>query len=85
MPRLRSKSTPPGLDKANRAAQYLRMSTEHQRYSVENQAFAISNYAQQHGLMIVHTYQDGGRSGLQIRGRPALQQLIAEAMKSLTS
>jgi len=28
-----------------RAAQYLRMSTEHQKYSTENQAEAIQQYA----------------------------------------
>jgi hypothetical protein len=30
---------------AGRAAQYVRMSTEHQRYSTENQAAAIAVYA----------------------------------------
>ena len=30
-----------------RAAQYLRMSTEHQRYSTENQSDAIAHYAEQ--------------------------------------
>ncbi len=80
MPRSRSKSAPPDVETATRAAQYLRMSTEHQKYSIENQAFAISTYAEQHGLTIVRTYQDGGRSGLKISGRPALQQLIADAL-----
>jgi hypothetical protein len=33
-----------------RAAQYVRMSTEHQQYSTENQADAIRQYAVRHGF-----------------------------------
>lgn len=61
-----------------RAAQYVRMSTEHQQYSTENQADAIRLYADRHGLEIVRTYADEGRSGLRIEGRNALQRLIAD-------
>lgn len=60
----------------SRAAQYLRMSTEHQRYSTENQKTAIAAYAARHGMILVQTYTDGGRSGLTLRGRPALQKLL---------
>jgi DNA invertase Pin-like site-specific DNA recombinase len=59
-----------------RAAQYVRMSTEHQKYSTENQADAIRNYAEQHGMEIVRTYSDAGKSGLNIEGRKGLRQLI---------
>jgi len=59
-----------------RAAQYVRMSTEHQRYSTENQAAAIAVYAAQHQLTIVRTYKDEGRSGLRIQQRDGLIQLI---------
>jgi len=38
------------------AAQYLRMSTEHQQYSLENQSAAIQKYADSHGLEVVLTY-----------------------------
>ncbi len=61
-----------------RVAQYLRMSTEHQQYSTENQADAIIRYAEHHGLEIVRTYADEGKSGLDVNWRPALQQLIAD-------
>jgi DNA invertase Pin-like site-specific DNA recombinase len=61
-----------------RAAQYVRMSTEHQRYSTENQADAIARYAQRHGLEIVRTYADEGKSGLNLEGRASLQQLISD-------
>jgi len=69
-----SSASPPLL-----AAQYLRMSTEHQQYSTENQNEAIERYAHAHGMQIVRTYSDFGRSGLNIAGREGLQQLLADA------
>jgi DNA invertase Pin-like site-specific DNA recombinase len=62
-----------------RAAQYVRMSTEHQRYSTENQAKVIARYAAEHGMEIVATYADSGKSGLTLRGRAELRKLLAEA------
>lgn len=59
-----------------RAAQYVRMSTDHQKYSTENQADIIADYAARRGFEIVRTYADEGRSGLNIAGRGSLQQLI---------
>jgi DNA invertase Pin-like site-specific DNA recombinase len=59
-----------------RAAQYVRMSSDHQRYSTENQRDAIAAYAVLHGMEIVETYADEGKSGLNIGGRDALRQLI---------
>lgn len=61
-----------------RAACYIRMSRETQRYSAENQAFTISAYAERRGIEIVRTYTDKGKSGLTIKGRHALQSLIAD-------
>jgi len=61
-----------------RAAQYVRMSTEHQKYSTENQAEIISLYAAQRGFEIVRTYADEGKSGLRLDGRDALKQLISD-------
>jgi DNA invertase Pin-like site-specific DNA recombinase len=61
---------------AGRAAQYVRMSTDHQRFSTQNQAAAIAVYAAQHDLVIVRTYADEGRSGLRIHHREGLIQLI---------
>ncbi|MCX7584925.1 recombinase family protein [Phenylobacterium sp. 58.2.17] len=61
-----------------RVAQYVRMSTDHQRYSTENQADAILKYAEARGMRIVRTYSDEGKSGLNIGGRSGLQQLIEE-------
>lgn len=61
-----------------RAAQYVRMSTEHQKYSTENQGEIIERYAQARGFEIVRTYADEGKSGLRLDGREALQRLIAD-------
>jgi DNA invertase Pin-like site-specific DNA recombinase len=61
-----------------RAAQYVRMSTEHQQYSTENQADKIREYASRRGIEIIRTYADEGKSGLRIDGRQALQQLIKD-------
>ncbi len=61
-----------------RAAQYVRMSTEHQQYSTQNQAQIIRDYAEQRGIEIVKTYADDGKSGLVIGGRAALQKMIAD-------
>src|SRR4249919_2328754 len=57
-------------------AQYLRMSTEHQRYSTTNQGEAIGAYAREHGMEVVRTYEDSGKSGLTLVGRPGLQELL---------
>jgi DNA invertase Pin-like site-specific DNA recombinase len=69
-----SRDTGSGL--RGRAAQYVRMSTEHQRYSTENQAEAIRKYAEQRSLEVVRTYADEGKSGLRLDGRDALKRLI---------
>jgi hypothetical protein len=60
------------------AAQYVRMSTEHQRYSTENQSDAILQYAVRYGFDIVRTYADNGKSGLRLDGRDALKQLLID-------
>jgi DNA invertase Pin-like site-specific DNA recombinase len=61
-----------------RAAQYVRMSTDLQKYSIQNQADAIAAYAARHGITVVHSYEDAGRSGLRINGRQGLKDLIAD-------
>lgn len=61
-----------------RAAEYVRMSTEHQQYSTENQGDKIREYATKRGIDIVTTYADEGKSGLRIDGRHALQRLIRD-------
>ncbi len=72
----------PGGAPLIRAAQYVRMSTDHQRYSTENQSDAIAAYAALHGMEIVATYADEGKSGLNIGGRESLQRLIGDIENS---
>ncbi len=59
-----------------RAAQYVRMSTEHQQYSTANQGDVILEYAARRGYEIVRTYADEGKSGLNVAGREQLRRLI---------
>ena len=61
-----------------RAAQYVRMSTEHQKYSTENQAEVIRRYADGRGFEVGRIYEDSGKSGLRLQGRDALRRLINE-------
>lgn len=61
-----------------RAAQYVRMSTEHQQYSTENQADVIREYAAKRGYEIVRTYADDGKSGLNMEGRGSLRSMIED-------
>ncbi|SHJ94984.1 Site-specific DNA recombinase [Bradyrhizobium lablabi] len=68
----------PQSQTALRAAQYVRMSTDYQRYSIENQAAVIAAHAQAHHLTIVRTYRDSGESGLTIKNRPGLLNLLRD-------
>ncbi|MBV8549534.1 MAG: recombinase family protein [Alphaproteobacteria bacterium] len=68
-----------------RAAMYVRMSTEHQQYSTANQEDAIRAYAAQHHMEIVKVYADDGKSGLKIRWRKGLQQLIDDVENRRTN
>jgi DNA invertase Pin-like site-specific DNA recombinase len=73
------KPNPEGVEPAPkliRAAQYVRMSTEHQQYSTENQADVIREYAARRGYEIIRTYADDGKSGLKIEGRDSLRAMI---------
>ena len=73
-----SSKPPPDRSGAVQAAEYVRMSTEHQQYSTENQSDVIREYANKRGMAIVRTYEDAGKSGLRIDGRDALKQLIRD-------
>ena len=63
-----------------RAAEYVRVSTDHQQYSILNQQTAIAEYATQHGFEVVRTYADPARSGLDIKHRPGLQSLLDDVL-----
>jgi DNA invertase Pin-like site-specific DNA recombinase len=63
------------------AAQYLRMSTEDQQYSLANQEFAIRQYAEKKGFTITQTYTDAARSGVVLRRRSGLRQLLQDVIR----
>lgn len=62
------------------AAQYVRMSTEHQQYSLENQSAAIRRYADAHCFEVVKTYSDSGKTGLILRNRIGLKELLRDVV-----
>src|SRR5947209_10604220 len=62
------------------AAQYLRMSTEEQQYSFLNQAAAIEGYAKVHAFKVVRSYSDPAKSGLVLKRRFGLQQLLRDVV-----
>ena len=71
------------VDQLVPAAQYLRMSTEHQQYSLENQSSAIRMYADSHGFQIVQTYSDAAKSGVALKRRTGLRQLLQDVVAGI--
>jgi DNA invertase Pin-like site-specific DNA recombinase len=65
------------------AAEYVRMSTDHQQYSTANQSQAIREYADRHGFQIQKTYEDSGKSGLNLDDRDALKRLIDDVQNGM--
>jgi DNA invertase Pin-like site-specific DNA recombinase len=63
------------------AAQYLRISTDHQQYSIENQAVCIQRYTASKGFEIVKTYVDSGKSGVSLHHRLGLRQLLKDVVE----
>src|ERR1043166_9053268 len=68
---------------ANRAAVYVRMSTEHQQYSTSNQMDVIREYAKRRGQDVGKEYSDEGKSGLNIQGRDSLAQMIRDVQNGV--
>lgn len=60
------------------AAIYLRVSTESQNYSTDHQRAALTQYASVNGMAIIREYADEGKSGLDIKRRAGLRQLISD-------
>lgn len=69
----------PRLDR-QRAAVYVRMSTDQQELSIGTQLQAIERYAQQRGLEIVRIYEDAAKSGLHIGNRSGMKHLLRDVM-----
>ncbi len=64
------------------AAQYVRMSTDHQPLSIETQKAAIQAYAETHNFEVVATYADEARSGIKLLGREGMQRLLKDVMET---
>jgi DNA invertase Pin-like site-specific DNA recombinase len=62
----------------DRAALYVRASTQHQNYSTQHQVATLHEYAVKHGLEVVTIYRDEGRSGLHIDDRSGLLRLLED-------
>jgi len=62
------------------AAQYVRMSTDSQEFSIENQKAEITRYANRFGFKVVRTYCDEGKSGLTLKYRAGLKQLLTDVL-----
>lgn len=89
-PSMRARTTPRCGDPSNlvamkldpakiiSAAAYVRMSTEHQQYSTSNQMDVIRAWAESRGITIIKIYSDEGKSGLNLRGRAGLRQMIRD-------
>ncbi len=77
------KQLPPSNPSLIPAAQYLRMSTDRQEYSVENQSQVIAKYAEIHGFSVVQTYSDPAVSGVLLRRRKGLQNLIQNVVQGV--
>lgn len=60
------------------AAQYIRMSTDTQQLSPALQKRVIGQYAQDHALQLVASYEDEGRSGLTLKHRHEMRRLLRD-------
>lgn len=59
---------------------HVNLSTEHQQYLLENQSAAIQKYAESQGFEVVQTYSDAAKSGLVLRHRTGLRQLLQDVV-----
>ena len=62
------------------AAQYLRMSTDDQKCSMPLQISSIEKYAQRNGYIVTKTYIDAGKSGVVLKHRNGLNELLQDVI-----
>lgn len=56
------------------------MSDDGQQFSIANQKAAIEEYAKKHNFAVVRTYEDAGKSGLALKHRAGLCELIQDVV-----
>lgn len=68
-----------------RCVTYIRVSTEIQvdGFSLDGQKRVINNYAKLQDIVIVKEYEDAGKSGKSIEGRPAFKEMLSDIEKGL--
>lgn len=62
-------------------AQYIRMSTEHQKFSLENQRAALRLYAEAKNFAVIKTYVDSGKTGVVLKHREGLASLLRDVVQ----
>jgi len=67
-----------------KAALYIRVSSDEQvfGFSIDAQRDALQEHCRQHNISIFKCYVEEGKSAKSIKGRPTLQQLLADAQQS---
>lgn len=65
---------------------YVRVSTAMQvdGYSLDGQKNMLKQFAEREGMEIINIYEDAGKSGKSIEGRPAFQQMILDIQNGLS-
>ena len=65
---------------------YLRVSTEMQvdGYSLAGQKTCLTNYAEREQMKVLNIYEDAGKSGKSIDGRPAFKKMINDIKNGLS-
>ncbi len=68
-----------------KCAIYVRVSTEMQvdGFSLDAQINTLKRYAEREGMIIVDTYEDAGKSGKSIEGRPSFKKLLDDIKNGL--
>ena len=72
------------MDQIKRVALYCRVSTEEQAnegYSISAQLQVLRQYTQLYGWEIAEEYIDEGKSGKNVKGRPAMRKLVEDVEK----
>lgn len=64
---------------------YPRVSTEMQidGYSLEGQRNCLTRFAEREEMQIVEIYEDAGKSGKSIEGRPAFKKMLSDIQNGL--